>query len=106
MNKEKWMLVDDNKETTFLRWEEAIFSNIDDNNIDIFIKKENRHIIAKITKQNNHTKVMELLVNDSEIFYLIDFLFLDSFFEENHIIFSNRTGLHKEIRRYIYYSLN
>jgi uncharacterized membrane-anchored protein YjiN (DUF445 family) len=106
MNKEKWMLVDDNKETTFLRWEEAIFSNIDDNNIDIFIKKENRHIIAKITKQNNHTKVMELLVNDSEIFYLIDFLFLDSFFEENHIIFSNRTCLHKEIRRYIYYSLN
>ena len=79
---------------------------MDNNNIDIFIKNKKEHMIAKVIKKNNQTKVIELLINNSKTFYLIDFLVLDKFFEDNHIIFANRTGLHKEIRRYIYYSLN
>lgn len=105
MKKEKWMLIDDKKEGKFLYWEEASFSDADNNNIDIFIKKKNRHINAKVIKKNNQTKVMKLQSSNDETLYLIDFLVLDKFFEENHIIFANRVGLHKEIRRYIYYSL-
>jgi hypothetical protein len=106
MKKEKWMLIDNIEKEDFLTWEEASLSDRDNNNIDIFIKKKNRHINAKIIKKNNQTKVMELQLNNDETFYLVDFLVLDKFFEDNHIIFANRTGLHKEIRRYIYYSFN
>jgi len=105
MKKEKWMLLKDNNGGTFLTWKEVSPSDIDNNNMDIFIRKENKHIMAKVIKKNKQTKVIELQLNDNEIFYLVDFLVLDKFFEDNHIIFANRIGLHKEIRRYIYYSL-
>jgi hypothetical protein len=105
MKKEKWMLLKDNNGVNFLTWKEVSPSDIDNNNMDIFIRKENKHIMAKVIKKNKQTKVIELQLNDNEIFYLVDFLVLDKFFEDNHIIFANRIGLHKEIRRYIYYSL-
>lgn len=105
MKKEKWMLLKDNNGGNFLTWKEVSPSDIDNNNMDILIRKENKHIMAKVIKKNKQTKVIELQLNDNEIFYLVDFLVLDKFFEDNHIIFANRIGLHKEIRRYIYYSL-
>jgi len=36
---------------------------------------------------------------------LVDFNEMDRFFEQNMVIFKNRQGLHKEVRRYIDFSL-
>ncbi len=36
---------------------------------------------------------------------LVDFNEMDRFFEDNRVIFKNRVGLHKEVRKYIDFSL-
>ena len=105
MKKEKLMIMENTENNKFLYWKEISITKRDGNNIGIHIKKENKEIEAQILKENNDTKVIELLFND-KIYYIVDFFVLNRFFEDNNIIFANRVGLHKEIRRYIYYSLN
>ena len=105
MKKEKLMIMENTVNNKFLYWKEISITKRDGNNIGIHIKKENKEIEAQIIKENNDTKVIELLCND-KIYYIVDFFVLNRFFEDNNIIFANRVGLHKEIRRYIYFSLN
>jgi hypothetical protein len=104
MKKEKWMLVKE-QENNNLHWDEVSYSCKEEDTIDVFLLKKNKHMSGKVLKENNTTKVIEVMLDDKKC-YLIDFQELDNFFEENHIIFANRPGLHREIRRYIYYSLN
>ena len=105
MKKEKLMIMESTVNNKFLYWKEISITKRDGNNIGIHVKKDNKEVVAQIIKENNDTKVIELLCND-KIYYIVDFFVLNKFFEDNNIIFANRVGLHKEIRRYIYYSLN
>ena len=99
------MIMESTVNNKFLYWKEISITKRDGNNIGIHVKKDNKEVVAQIIKENNDTKVIELLCND-KIYYIVDFFVLNKFFEDNNIIFANRVGLHKEIRRYIYYSLN
>lgn len=105
MKKEKLMFIENTENSKFLYWKEISITQRDENNISIHIIKDNKEVVTQIIRENNDTKVIELLLDD-RIYYIVDFFILNKFFEDNNIIFANRVGLHKEIKRYIYYSLN
>ncbi|ADR19937.1 hypothetical protein Calni_2043 [Calditerrivibrio nitroreducens DSM 19672] len=87
-----------------MRWDEIDF-NVDNQDIQIKILRKNEALKGKIVKQNDFTKVYRVALNDGREVDIADFDEIDNFFEKNTIIFKNRTGLHREIRRYIDYSL-
>ncbi|WP_148223207.1 hypothetical protein [Calditerrivibrio nitroreducens] len=95
----RWMIVYKN-----MRWDEIDF-NVDNQDIQIKILRKNEALKGKIVKQNDFTKVYRVALNDGREVDIADFDEIDNFFEKNTIIFKNRTGLHREIRRYIDYSL-
>jgi len=87
-----------------MRWDEIDFQ-VDNQDIQIKILRKNEALKGKIVKQNDFTKVYRVALNDGREVDIADFDEIDNFFEKNTIIFKNRTGLHREIRRYIDYSL-
>jgi len=95
----RWMIVYKN-----MRWDEIDFQ-VDNQDIQIKILRKNEALKGKIVKQNDFTKVYRVALNDGREVDIADFDEIDNFFEKNTIIFKNRTGLHREIRRYIDYSL-
>ncbi|KAA0258214.1 hypothetical protein FHQ18_07425 [Deferribacter autotrophicus] len=98
---ERWMAVFDN-----MRFEEVSFNKLNDGNIEItFLKRREIHT-GKIVKENSFTKVLKIETDDGLEFAVVDFHEMDSFFENNNILFQNRKGLHKEIKRYIEFSLS
>ncbi|MCD8568973.1 MAG: hypothetical protein LRY50_11830 [Geovibrio sp.] len=72
----------------------------------VHIYKKKKDLECSLTAKNETTKVYRLkdMITD-EIYDLVDFAEMDRMFEENKIIFRNRRGLHKEVRRYIDFSL-
>ncbi|PLX68250.1 MAG: hypothetical protein C0602_08670 [Denitrovibrio sp.] len=97
---QRWMLVYED-----MTWYE-VDVNCSDDLCEIFIYKDKKKIKAKKIKSNDMTKVLR--VKDKvtgDYLDLVDFNVMDSFFEENKVIFKNRVGLHKEVRRYIDFSL-
>lgn len=96
----RWMIVYGN-----MRWEDISF---DEKKTDIFIKvlKSGVRFEGKIKKYNDYTKVYEVLLKDGRTVNIIDMQAIDKHFEEHNIIFKNRVGLHREIKRYIDFSLN
>jgi exosome complex RNA-binding protein Csl4 len=97
---DRWMIVYKN-----MRWEEIAF-NKNGNKISIKLLKKGDSVEGRVIKENEVTKVIRVLLNDGREVELADFNEIDSFFEANTIIFKNRPGLHKEIRRYIDFSLS
>ncbi|MGB9731800.1 MULTISPECIES: hypothetical protein [Calditerrivibrio] len=95
----RWMIVYKN-----MRWDEIEFQ-VDEQEIQIKVLRKNEALKGKIVKQNDFTKVYRVTLNDGREVDIADFDEIDNFFEKNTIIFKNRTGLHREIRRYIDYSL-
>lgn len=96
----RWMLVSED-----MNWEQVKFQQSGGEAVVIQPKKRKERD-CKILKKNDTTKVYR--VQDKlteEIFDVVDFQEIDSFFEENNIIFQNRRGLHNEVRRYIEFSL-
>ncbi|MGA1846632.1 hypothetical protein [Deferribacter abyssi] len=98
---EKWMAVFDD-----MRFEDVSFSREDDNVVEITFLKRRRMCTGKIIKENSFTKVLKILTDDGVEFAIVDFYEMDLFFEKNNILFQNRKGLHKEIKRYIEFSLS
>jgi len=96
----RWMIVYKN-----MRWEEIDFSTSYDI-INIKLLRKNESLNGRITKYNDFTKVYRVILSDGREVDIADFAEIDNFFESNKIIFKNRTGLHKEIRRYIDFSLS
>lgn len=96
----RWMIVYGN-----MRWEDISF---DEKKTDIFVKilKSGVYFEGRIKKYNDYTKVYEVLLKDGRTVNIIDMQAIDKYFEENNIIFKNRVGLHREIKRYIDFSLN
>jgi len=88
-----------------MRFDEVNFK-IDNENIELEILKKEKSLKGKIEKQNDFTKVYQINTDDFGIVYLVDMQAIDNHFEKNDIIFKNRRGLHKEIKRYIDFSLN
>jgi len=99
-NMSRWMIVYKN-----MRWEEIDFSTSSDI-INIKLLRKNESLNGRITKYNDFTKVYRVILSDGREVDIADFAEIDNFFESNKIIFKNRTGLHKEIRRYIDFSLS
>ncbi len=95
----RWMVVYKN-----MRWEEIEF-DINGELIDIKLLRKNEHLKGRILKNNEFTKVYRVALTDGREVDIADFDEIDNFFEKNTVIFKNRTGLHREIRRYIDYSL-
>lgn len=95
----RWMIVYKN-----MRWEEVEF-NIDGETINIKLLRKGEFLKGRVIKNNDITKVYRVALNDGREVDIADFDEIDSFFEKNTVIFKNRTGLHREIRRYIDYSL-
>lgn len=87
-----------------MRWDEIEFQ-VDEQEIQIKVLRKNEALKGKILKQNDFTKVYRVILNDGREVDIADFDEIDNFFEKSTIIFKNRTGLHREIRRYIDYSL-
>lgn len=80
--------------------------NCDDDQCEVFLYKDKKKIKAKKIKSNDMTKVLR--VKDKvtgDYLEIVDFNEMDRFFENNNVIFKNRVGLHKEVRRYIDFSL-
>lgn len=100
MFSERWMIVYND-----MHFDEVDFK-IDNDNIELEILKKEKFLKGKIEKQNDFTKVYQINTDDLGIIYLVDMQEIDNHFEKNAIIFKNRRGLHKEIKRYIDFSLN
>ncbi|WP_265822340.1 hypothetical protein [Geovibrio ferrireducens] len=100
MYQERWMLVREDMTWDEVRPEEkgGVFH--------IHIYKKKKDLECSLAAKNETTKVYRLkdMITD-EIYDLVDFAEMDRMFEENKIIFRNRRGLHKEVRRYIDFSL-
>jgi len=97
---QRWMLVYED-----MTWYE-VDVNCNDDLCEVFIYKDKKKIKAKKIKANDMTKVLR--VKDKvtgDYLDIVDFNAMDKFFEENRVIFKNRVGLHKEVRRYIDFSL-
>jgi len=96
----RWMLVYED-----MTWYE-VDVNCDDDQCEVFLYKDKKKIKAKKIKSNDMTKVLR--VKDKvtgDYLEIVDFNEMDRFFENNNVIFKNRVGLHKEVRRYIDFSL-
>ncbi|MCX8084916.1 MAG: hypothetical protein N3C60_08365 [Calditerrivibrio sp.] len=87
-----------------MRWEEIDFE-LKDDLIFITLLRKGKHLKGTVSKSNEVTKVYRISLEDGREADIVDFELIDSFFEKNMIIFKNREGLHREIRRYIDYSL-
>lgn len=73
---------------------------------EVYVYRDKKKIKAAKVKENETTKVMRLKDRlTGDFLDLVDFNEMDRFFENNNIIFKNRVGLHKEVRRYIDFSL-
>lgn len=96
----KWMAVFPN-----MTWYEADFEK-NGRSVDITLLKSNEKLKGEITAENNETKVMRVVLSDGCQIDLADFNVIDDFFESNNINFKNRKGLHREIRRYIDFSIS
>ena len=97
---ERWMAVFED-----MNWYDAKL-DCDGDACEMYIYKQNRKMKVKKLKENDFTKVIRLQDKmTGDIIDLVDFNEMDSFFEKNTIIFKNRVGLHKEVRRYIDFSL-
>lgn len=96
----RWMVVYED-----MTWFEADVKCESDQCV-IYIYKDKKNIKASKIKENEMTKVLR--VKDrvtGDYLDIVDFNEMDRFFESNNIIFKNRVGLHKEVRRYIDFSL-
>lgn len=73
----------------------------------VHLYKKRRDLECSLVSSNETTKVYRLkdMVTD-ETYDIVDFAEMDRMFEENGVIFRNRRGLHKEVRRYIDFSLS
>ncbi len=98
--KEKWMAVFPD-----MNWYEASFEKNGDY-INITLLKIEKDLHGKITGENDETKVIRVTLDSGEQVDLADFNVIDQFFESNNIIFQNRKGLHREIRRYLDFSIS
>lgn len=96
----KWMAVFPN-----MNWYEADFEK-KGKSVDITLLKPDEKLKGKITAENDETKVIRVALDDGRQIDLADFNVIDDFFENNHINFKNRKGLHREIRRYIDFSIS
>lgn len=101
MNKERWMLVHED-----MTWDQVRLQK-DGETYLVHIYKKRRDLECTQVAYNEVTKVLRLKddVTD-EIYDVVDFSEMDKMFEANGIIFRNRRGLHKEVRRYIDFSLS
>jgi len=96
----RWMLVYED-----MTWQEVDI-NCEDNGCEVYIYKNKKKVKAKKVKENDTTKVFRLKDKvTGDLLDIVDFNEMDRFFEENKVIFKNRVGLHKEVRRYIDFSL-
>ncbi|MGD9807010.1 MAG: hypothetical protein AB7E76_04145 [Deferribacterales bacterium] len=96
----RWMLVHED-----MTWHE-VNVNCDDSICEVFVFKSKKKIKANKVKENDITKVLRLKDKvTGDLLDVVDFNEMDKFFEENNVIFKNRVGLHKEVRRYIDFSL-
>lgn len=96
----KWMIVYED-----MTWYEVDL-NCTEDLCEVYIYKDRKRINTKKIKQNDMTGVVR--VKDKvtgDILDIVDFNEMDRFFENNKVIFKNRVGLHKEVRRYIDFSL-
>ena len=96
----RWMVVYGN-----MRWEDVSFEE-NGGNISIKVLKSGVCLEGKVKRCNDYTNDYEVLLEDSRLVNIIDMQLVDDHFERNKVIFKNRVGLHKEIRRYIDFSLN
>lgn len=96
----RWMLVYED-----MTWQEVRL-DCDKERCEIYVYKDKKTIKGTKLKENETTGVLRirdrLTGDDMDI---VDFNEMDRFFENNKIIFKNRVGLHKEVRRYIDFSL-
>ncbi|BAI80703.1 conserved hypothetical protein [Deferribacter desulfuricans SSM1] len=98
---EKWMAVFDD-----MRFEEVKFDILENSEIDVLFLKRRKKMHGNIVKYNDFTKVYKISLDDGTEVAVVDFHEMDAFFENNNILFQNRKGLHKEIKRYIEFSLS
>jgi hypothetical protein len=97
---ERWMIVYED-----MNWYEVDIK-CEEDNCEVYIYKSKKRIKAKKVKENDTTRVIRMkdrMTGDD--IDLVDFNTMDRFFEDNKVIFKNRVGLHKEVRRYIDFSL-
>lgn len=88
-----------------MRWEDISFDE-NGGSISIRILKSELLLKGKVKKYNDYTKVYEVLLQDGRVVNIIDMNKIDKHFEEHTVIFKNRVGLHREVKRYIDFSLN
>lgn len=96
----RWMVVYED-----MTWQEADVK-CEDAACEVYIYKHKTKIKASKVKENELTGVIR--VKDKvtgDYLDIVDFNEMDRFFETNKIIFKNRVGLHREVRRYIDFSL-
>jgi hypothetical protein len=96
----RWMLVYED-----MTWFE-VDVNCEESQCEVYVYKDKKKLKTKKIKENEMTKVMR--VKDKvtgDYMDIVDFNEMDRFFENNNVIFKNRVGLHKEVRRYIDFSL-
>ncbi|MGE4319313.1 MAG: hypothetical protein AB7E96_10485 [Deferribacterales bacterium] len=97
---ERWMAVFED-----MTWYDAKL-DCEGDTCEMYLYTNKKKIKVKKLKQNDFTKVIRVEDRMSgDIIDLVDFNEMDRFFEQNTIIFKNRVGLHKEVRRYIDFSL-
>jgi len=89
-----------------MRFEDVKFNIIDDLKIEVLFLKRRKKMNGTVLKFNDFTKVYKVSLDDGTEFAIVDFHEMDAFFENNNILFQNRKGLHKEIKRYIEFSLS
>jgi len=96
----RWMLVYED-----MTWQEVDIS-CDDSQCEVYIYKNRKKIKGKKIKENETTRVLRMKDRvTGDLLDIVDFNEMDRFFEDNNVIFKNRVGLHKEVRRYIDFSL-
>jgi hypothetical protein len=98
---ERWMLVRED-----MTWDEVRFDP-ECVKCGVFLYKKKKDMECEVIASNAVTRVYR--VKDAmteEVFDIVDFTEMDRMFEDNGIIFRNRRGLHKEVRRYIDFSLS
>ena len=89
-----------------MTWDEVRFEKQGSTYL-IHIYKKRKDLDCELVSANEATSVYRF--KDSitdEIYDVVDFTAMDKMFEDNGIIFRNRAGLHKEVRRYIDFSLS
>ncbi|WP_052293505.1 hypothetical protein ACMC5R_08070 [Deferribacteres bacterium DY0037] len=88
-----------------MTWQEVDL-HCEPENCEVYVYKDKKKIQGRKIKENDVTKVVR--VKDKvtgDYMDIVDFNEMDRFFELNKVIFKNRVGLHKEVRRYIDFSL-